>query len=277
MRAVVLGSDAASPTRGDRRAGRRPASSFDVLACGLCGSDVEKIGVAAAGNGARARGRGDDRRRAARRARPPRGLRRVRSCLAGHESTCEQFPEPTIVPAASPSAFARSGVGRASRRRSTTPLGTYVEPLACVLRGAERVPRGRVLVVGQRLHRPALRRRAASTAATRCSRSTGDPRRAGPRARRPGRRGRALGAGGVETRPRRASAGRHDARSSPTPARSRPPGIYRRRADGDRRRARRRRHTWSEAVALLPALDAARRRPSCRSSASARGSLSSAP
>ena len=26
--------------------------------------------------------------------------------------------------------------------------GTYVEPLACVLRGAERVPRGRVLVVG---------------------------------------------------------------------------------------------------------------------------------
>ena len=27
--------------------------------------------------------------------------------------------------------------------------GTYLEPLACVLRGAERVPRGRVLVVGQ--------------------------------------------------------------------------------------------------------------------------------
>ena len=26
--------------------------------------------------------------------------------------------------------------------------GTYVEPLACVLRGAERVPRGRVLIVG---------------------------------------------------------------------------------------------------------------------------------
>ena len=28
-------------------------------------------------------------------------------------------------------------------------VGTYLEPLACVLRGAERVPRGRVLVVGQ--------------------------------------------------------------------------------------------------------------------------------
>jgi L-iditol 2-dehydrogenase len=29
------------------------------------------------------------------------------------------------------------------------PTGTYLEPLACVLRGAERMPRGRVLVVGQ--------------------------------------------------------------------------------------------------------------------------------
>ena len=41
--------------------------------------------------------------------------------------------------------------------------GTYVEPLACVLRGAERVPRGRVLVVGQgfvgRLFAEVLRRR----------------------------------------------------------------------------------------------------------------------
>ena len=40
---------------------------------------------------------------------------------------------------------------------------TYVEPLACVLRGAERVPRGRVLVVGHgfvgRLFAEVLRRR----------------------------------------------------------------------------------------------------------------------
>jgi L-iditol 2-dehydrogenase len=41
--------------------------------------------------------------------------------------------------------------------------GTYVEPLACVLRSLELVPRGRVLVVGQgfvgRLHAAALRHR----------------------------------------------------------------------------------------------------------------------
>ena len=41
--------------------------------------------------------------------------------------------------------------------------GTYVEPLACVLRGAERVPGGRVLVVGNgfvgRLFAEVLRRR----------------------------------------------------------------------------------------------------------------------
>ena len=41
--------------------------------------------------------------------------------------------------------------------------GTYVEPLACVLRGAERLPAGRVLVVGQgfigRLFVAVLRRR----------------------------------------------------------------------------------------------------------------------
>ena len=42
-------------------------------------------------------------------------------------------------------------------------IGSYVEPLACVLRGAERLPRGRVLVVGQgfvgRLFAEVLRRR----------------------------------------------------------------------------------------------------------------------
>lgn len=68
-------------------------------------------------------------------------------CVAGHESTCERFPEPTIVPG-----------GFAERVRASgwvelpdgvdDARGTYVEPLACVLRGAERVPRGRVLTVG---------------------------------------------------------------------------------------------------------------------------------
>src|SRR5215208_499512 len=61
----------------------------------------------------------------------------------------------------------RSSGTRSSRRALTDgvadALGTYVEPLACVLRGAERVPDGRIAVVGQgfvgRLFAEVLRRR----------------------------------------------------------------------------------------------------------------------
>jgi threonine dehydrogenase-like Zn-dependent dehydrogenase len=62
-------------------------------------------------------------------------------------STCEQFPEPTIVPGGFAERVRASGWVELP---ASVPdlLGTYVEPLACVLRGAERVPRGRVLVVG---------------------------------------------------------------------------------------------------------------------------------
>ena len=68
-------------------------------------------------------------------------------CRAGHETTCERFPEPTIVP---------GGFAERARAAETIPLpdeiddaaGTFAEPLACVLRAVERVPRGRVLVVG---------------------------------------------------------------------------------------------------------------------------------
>ena len=70
-------------------------------------------------------------------------------CVAGHETTCDAFREDTILPG-----------GFAERARATAgwvelpdgvddATGTAVEPLACVLRGAERVPRGRVLVVGR--------------------------------------------------------------------------------------------------------------------------------
>src|SRR5260221_1581759 len=68
-------------------------------------------------------------------------------CLAGHQSTCGEFRELRIAPG-----------GFAERVRATpwVPLpdslagldGVWVEPLACVLRAAESVPRGRVLVVG---------------------------------------------------------------------------------------------------------------------------------
>ena len=98
-------------------------------------------------------------------------------CHAGHETTCERFSEPTIVPG-----------GFAERVEATEGVklpdslddarGTMVEPLACVLRGAERVPRGRVLVIGNgfvgRLFGAVLERRGDDVFAT-----DADPARAG--------------------------------------------------------------------------------------------------
>ena len=138
-----------------------PTGALRVLASGLCGSDVEKIGHAPPGTVL-----GHE-------VVAERGGRRVvlvhhlpcgdcERCRAGHESTCERFAVATIDPggfaeqvAATETLELPDAIGDA--------LGTYVEPLACVLRGAERVPRGRVLVVGQgfvgRLFAEVLRRR----------------------------------------------------------------------------------------------------------------------
>jgi len=119
---------------------------LEVLACGLCGSDVEKLGRAPAGTvlGHEVVARADGKRIALVHHRPC-GV--CAGCRAGHETTCARFSEPTIVPG-----------GFAERVEMTDGVqlpdsiddahGTMVEPLACVLRGAERVPRGRVLVVG---------------------------------------------------------------------------------------------------------------------------------
>lgn len=68
-------------------------------------------------------------------------------CRAGHESTCEAFRELRIEP---------GGFAEELHATHVIPLppsiregdGIWVEPLACVLRAAERVPRGRVLVAG---------------------------------------------------------------------------------------------------------------------------------
>jgi L-iditol 2-dehydrogenase len=123
-----------------------PAESVPVLACGLCGSDVEKLTPDRAGAvlGHEVVAQVDGRRVAAFHHVPCGECAR---CLAGHESTCERFRAATIVPG-----------GFAERVRATgwvelpeavsDAIGTYVEPLACVLRGAERLPRGRLLVVG---------------------------------------------------------------------------------------------------------------------------------
>jgi len=126
-----------------------PSDSMPVLACGLCGSDVEKIGRGPEGTvlGHEVVARQADGARVALVHHMPCG--ECERCLAGHESTCEAFAAPTIVPGG----FAEQV--SATEYRIVLPdwlddaVGTYLEPLACVLRGAERVPPGRVLVVGQ--------------------------------------------------------------------------------------------------------------------------------
>jgi L-iditol 2-dehydrogenase len=113
-----------------------------VRACGLCGSDVEKLGRTDAVLGHEVEGVLDDGTRVTVLHRVPCG--ECARCLAGHESTCEAFRETRIAPG-----------GFAERLRATHVLelpedapGVWVEPLACVLRAVELVPRGRVLVVG---------------------------------------------------------------------------------------------------------------------------------
>ena len=144
MRAVVLDGDG-QPRLTDAPAPREP---MQVLACGLCGSDVEKIGIASAGTvlGHEVVGRRPDGARVALIHHLPCG--QCERCRAGHESTCEHFAEPTIQPGGFAEQIeAADGLELPSDVEDA--IGTYVEPLACVLRGAERVPPGRVLVVGQ--------------------------------------------------------------------------------------------------------------------------------
>jgi L-iditol 2-dehydrogenase len=161
VRAVVL-DDAGLPALAEID---EPAGSGEVMAvqaCGLCGSDVEKLGAAPAGTvlGHEVVARLDDGRRLALVHHRPCG--RCARCRAGHESTCEEFAASTIVPGGfAERVRAVDGVELPDAVDDVT--GTFAEPLACVLRGAERMPRGRVLVVGHgfvgRLFAEVLRRR----------------------------------------------------------------------------------------------------------------------
>jgi threonine dehydrogenase-like Zn-dependent dehydrogenase len=118
-----------------------------VRACGLCGSDVEKLGRAAPGTvlGHEVAGELEGGARVTVMHRVPCGV--CARCLAGHQSTCGEFRELRIAP---------GGFAEELRASHCVPLpdslgdldGIWVEPLACVLRAAELVPRGRVLVVG---------------------------------------------------------------------------------------------------------------------------------
>lgn len=176
MRAVALDEEG-TPRLDDVPEPAGAGTSVRVLACGLCGSDLEKIGSAPPGTvlGHEVVAEVQGGRRVALVHHLPCGS--CERCTSGHESTCTRFAAPTIVPG-----------GFAERARAAAwvelpdavgdALGTYAEPLACVLRGAERVPRGRVLVVGQgfvgRLFAAVLERRG-----DRVFRADGDPARDG--------------------------------------------------------------------------------------------------
>jgi L-iditol 2-dehydrogenase len=146
VRAAVVGSDGEASVA-DVAEPDGPGELVRVVACGLCGSDVEKLTRAHAGTvlGHEVTAELDDGRRVALVHHAPCG--ECARCRSGHESTCPQFAEPTIRP---------GGLAEQARAASWVELpadwpdwrGTMVEPLACVLRGATRVPRGRVLLVG---------------------------------------------------------------------------------------------------------------------------------
>jgi L-iditol 2-dehydrogenase len=118
-----------------------------VRACGLCGSDVEKIGRAPAGTvlGHEIAGELENGDRVTVVSHVPCGT--CERCLTGHQSTCGEFRENRVEP---------GGFAELIRATHCVPVpreldelaAVYVEPLACVLRAVERVPPGRVLVVG---------------------------------------------------------------------------------------------------------------------------------
>jgi L-iditol 2-dehydrogenase len=158
VRAVVLDAEG-QPGLADVPA---PSEPMRVLASGLCGSDLEKIGRAPAGTvlGHEVVAERPDGTRVALVHHLPCG--ECERCRAGHESTCAAFAAATIAPGGFAEAVTEAeGVPLPSEIDDAT--GTYIEPLACVLRGSKRVPRGRVLVVGYgfigRLFGEVLRRR----------------------------------------------------------------------------------------------------------------------
>ena len=176
MRAIVLDAGG-QPVLSEVQAPDGPGTVARVLACGLCGSDVEKLDAAHAGSvlGHEVVAELEDGRRVALVHHVPCG--ECERCFAGHESTCERFAASTIRP---------GGFAEHVSADDWLDLpdawpdwrGTMVEPLACVLRGAARIPRGRVLIVGNgfvgRLFGLVLERRGDEVFAVDV-----DPRRAG--------------------------------------------------------------------------------------------------
>jgi L-iditol 2-dehydrogenase len=154
-----------------------PGEVVRVTACGLCGSDVEKLDPAHAGVvlGHEVVGETADGRRVALVHHAACG--QCTQCLAGHESLCAEFAPPTIRPGGFAERVHAQGWVELPPEIDDSH-GTMVEPLACVLRGVRRVPRGRVLIVGHgfigHLFAAVLRRRGDTVFAV-----DSDPRRMG--------------------------------------------------------------------------------------------------
>ena len=146
MRAVAL-DEAGRPALVDLPEPNGDGKRVRVRACGLCGSDVEKLGAAPPGTvlGHEVVGELEDGRRVALVHHLPCG--ECDRCLAGHESTCELFRAATIEPGGfAEIVSAREVVALPDGVDDAT--ATFAEPLACALRGAERIPRGREVVGG---------------------------------------------------------------------------------------------------------------------------------
>jgi L-iditol 2-dehydrogenase len=146
VRALVLDDDGL-PQLSDVPEPNSSGVLVRVRGCGLCGSDVEKLGRWPAGSvlGHEIEGELEDGTRVTVIPHLPCGD--CERCRSGHESTCDEFRANRIQP---------GGFAEYLRASYCVPLpdevgelaGIYVEPLACVLRALDHVPRGRLLVVG---------------------------------------------------------------------------------------------------------------------------------
>lgn len=161
MRAVVV-DEAGQPRLTDVPEPDGPGEFVRVLACGLCGSDLEKLRSEEAGRvlGHEVVAETADGRHVA--LVHHRGCGKCERCRSGHASTCEVFPGETIRPGGFAERVAANGWVELPAGVDDV-RGTAVEPLACVLRATPRVPNGRVLVVGHgfigRLFAAVLQRR----------------------------------------------------------------------------------------------------------------------
>ena len=143
VRAVVLDADGQSQLA-DLPEPTGPGVLVHVRACGLCGSDVEKLGRGGV-LGHEIAGELADGTRVAVLHRVPCGM--CDRCRAGHSSTCADFAQLRITPGGFAERLSATHYVRLPHSLGEHD-GIWVEPLACVLRAARLLPPGRTLVVG---------------------------------------------------------------------------------------------------------------------------------